>query len=285
MGEVLGAYVEAGDYLFLKYAASVAPSVMAGFIEVEDRRGHVQPYEVEVKSFTIDRTIQDNEDVAVEVQQDGKIVGGGIRRNADKLNRGQCYAILSVQRRLGADLLVSKGYVYSTNPIGLGEFEGAATGMGNLFRNTIVDDVTPVDVTKALALTNTRRLIHGFIWYYHCSSDSASRTMNVALRNLGGDQPTGMTSGTKTAIWNSGQVPLIADEEGVIYASSQGGRDGMVVRNDDGIVTTLSTATAPGPWPLSLMEGDNAELFFDVGSAHVNDRHSIYLIVEEWFSF
>ncbi len=285
MGEVLGAYVEAGDYLFLKYVASVAPSVMAGFIEVEDRHGRVQPYEVEVKTFTLDRTLQENEDQAVEIQQDGKIVGGGIRRNADALRRGQCFAILDVQRRRGADLLVSKGYVYSINPIGLGEFTEAAGGMGNRFWNAVAADVSPVDIIKTLATTNARRIIHGFIWYYHASGDVATRVMEAQLRNIGPDLPTGMSPGGRTMVWTSGSISMTQNEEGMIYSYAEGGRDGRSILNDTGVIGVDNTGTKPTPWPLSVIETDDAELRFSLTNEEAADRHSIYLDIEEWMSF
>mgnify|MGYP001597724266 CR=1 FL=1 len=36
------------------------------------------------------------------------------------------------------------------------------------------------------------------------------------------------------------------------------------------------------PFPLMVTEDDLMDLFFDVGSANANDRHSIYLLQEEW---
>ncbi len=287
MGEVLGSYVEAGDYLFLKYAASVAPSVMAGFIEVEDKRGRVQPYEVEVKEFTIDKTIQSNEEKAVEIQQDGKIVGGGIRRNADALRRGQCYAILDVQRRLGADLLVAKGYVYSTNPIGLGEFTEAAGGMGNLYWNAIANDVAPgASLSKNLATTNARRIIWGFAWYYHSSGDTATRVLRARVQDFAPARPTGMTSGIKTSPWlNPGTTSLTANQEGTIYVMGFDKGGAFVSAVDDGVINVGNTGTQASIFPLSVIEDDDAKLLLTVVDPHANDRHSAYILIEEWMSF
>ena len=64
--------------------------------------------------------------------------------------------------------------------------------------------------------------------------------------------------------------------------TNPGRGDGFSSFNDTGTLTSNDTGSAPIPFPYWAVEDDLAELFFDVASAHANDRHSIYLLQEEW---
>ena len=52
--------------------------------------------------------------------------------------------------------------------------------------------------------------------------------------------------------------------------------------NDNTVLSVRDVGSSPTPFPLTITEDDLAELFFDVASAQVADRHSIYLLQEEW---
>ncbi len=52
--------------------------------------------------------------------------------------------------------------------------------------------------------------------------------------------------------------------------------------NDKGARTIEDTTTEPIPFPYWAQESDVGEIFFDVESAQAADRHSIYIIREEW---
>ncbi len=191
---------------------------------------------------------------------------------------------IGLQWRGGGGLSVGSRYISQTSGLKTGFFENSLEGRGYLNWRTIVSDVSPVNVTVALAAAGVLRKVYGFVWYYHSSDDVASRVADARLRNLGGALPTGMTTGVKTSAWFSGTLSLSADEEGMLYARADEGRDGMNVKTDDGVITTSSTATSPAPFPIWVDPDDNAEFLFGVGGIHANDRHSIYVLLEEWIS-
>ncbi len=153
---------------------------------------------------------------------------------------------------------------------------------GYLHWRIIADDIAPVDIQTALAIANSRRIIYGFVWYYHASADVAARTMKATLRNLGLAMPTGFTEGFNSTIWGTATVTLTADEEGLIYVMAPNARDGFSMSADDGTAASANSASAPQPFPLLISQEDLAEIFWNVGSAHANDRHSIYILEEEW---
>ncbi len=116
----------------------------------------------------------------------------------------------------------------------------------------------------------------------------ADRTFNEpALVNLGGATPTGFTTtGNNALFWNTGgTIALIADQEGAHISLATKGKDGRTVRNDQGVQTILSTAGAPTPWPLLVTEDELALIRFPaISSGEAADRHSAYVLVEEWLS-
>ncbi len=152
---------------------------------------------------------------------------------------------------------------------------------GRWYCQTLKSDVVPATFQEVLAITNARRIIWGFVWYYHASGDTATRTMKAALRNVGLALPTGMTEGDKTTPWSVENIAtLTANEEGEHYViGARNGGDDIQVRVDDG---TIAIGNEPIPFPLMITQEDLAELVFTIGSPHANDRHSIYLLVEEW---
>lgn len=201
--------------------------------------------------------------------------------NSPVTRRGQIYAMAQVVIGKTHPAFMT-GYPTTPNHLGLGQFEDSLSGRGHLSWREIVADVTPVDVTEALAATNAYRIVRGYVWYYHASGDAANRTLNVQLQNVGGDLPTGMTTGLKTTPWLQAQMTLTANQEATLYSRADEGKDGLTATVDDGSLSTVSTSSGPAPWPMKVGADDNAQLMFDVGSAHTNDRHSIYILQEEW---
>ncbi len=86
-------------------------------------------------------------------------------------------------------------------------------------------------------------------------------------------------------VWQSGIVTFTQNEEGVIYSYAEEGQDGFNIINDTGVLSVDPTSTKPSPWPLAVVETDDAVLRFRPVDAEAVDRHSIYLDVEEWMSF
>lgn len=203
--------------------------------------------------------------------------------------RGRTYVELATkdgQEDTTQDILL-QDYIASALQPSLDRFRESGPGGGTGFvdKRAIADDIAPVDIQHTLGESNLLRRIDGFIWYYHASGDVATRTLRVSLRDLGNGLPTGMTSGANTSIEfqpSAGALSLTQNEEGTIFISSQAGKDGYAASIDNGTLTKEATSTNPTPFPYWAAEDDVGELFFDVGSANANDRHSIYIIEEDW---
>ncbi len=192
--------------------------------------------------------------------------------------RGQLFAQMSVGPSFGAG--IARGYIYDFHALHQGVFEepGPEGGTGHLQWVALAGDVTPVDVTRELAVTNAIRKIHGFAWYYNCAAEVANRLLDVRMRNVGLALPTGFAAdGNPTIFWVSAQVSLQTGEEGNSIAIGQ-----RVMTNDNGTVVIVDTSTLPSPFPYMVEENDLADLIFDITAAHADDRHSIYLLQEEW---
>ncbi len=156
-------------------------------------------------------------------------------------------------------------------------------GGGNGFRKprAIADDIAPADIQEPLAANNAMRRIDGFIWYYHCSGDVATRTLQASVRDLGDGLPTGMTSGVNTLaqLWpTTGTLSLIADQEGTMVVNNAG----FAVTIDTGTATWENNSTQPNPFPYWANENDVGEFFWEVANEEAADRHSIYILQEEW---
>ncbi len=174
------------------------------------------------------------------------------------------------------------GYVYSEHNLTLGFYDESVgpPGSGYVNQRIVRDDVAPVDVEVSLAVDNTLRLVHGFVWYYHCSSDVANRTLRASIRDLGVGAPTGMTSGgnTLSQLWPSAAVvTLTANQEGMIMVNDQ-----FAVSLDNGTPTWEDPSARPNPFPYWVQDTDLGEFFFDVTDEEAADRHSIFIIEESW---
>ncbi len=269
-------WARTNDRLEIAYAAAFSPPSVGASLDVRRPDGTIDHYhDPETTSFTSSRSI-----ITIPgdvVHADGEVVGGSVHGDFTGMRRGQFFVMYRLLRP-GTDQLLAKGYVYALNPLGLGNFEDSRSGMGNRFWNTLVDDVTPVTIVKELAITNAYRVIHGFAWYYNCAAETATRVLEVRLLDVSHALPTGMSAGTDSTIfWAAPQLTLTTGEEGAQLTME---RRSMV--NDDGSLTIVNNATDPTPFPYSVIESDLANLKFIVGSPHADDRHSIYVDIEEW---
>jgi len=274
-----------GDELRLNYIASLAPSQLeARVYYLTPTRPDGPPFVDTIPAtttFTADRTPQF---IEADVGAGGScnIVGGGVSIPSPLetvIKRGQFYVRFVIRRQAsGFEDCLCCGYIYSTKPfLSIGEHiePGPGGGEGSLSWVSLAADIAPVDVTSVLAAANAYRRIHGFVWYYNCAAVVASRTLVTTLRRAGLAVPTGFAGAG--IHWTNSGVTLTTGEEGIVYS-----RDKITSENDNGTLTTASTATLPNPFPYDAVEDDLAELFFDVGAADAGDRHSIYLLQEEW---
>lgn len=204
--------------------------------------------------------------------------------NAGK--RGQTYARLQTTWGKGGAIRdqLAAGYLYGSRVLPLGTNEGSLDGMGFTRPHLVAAPASiPIDVQFPLGASNRLRRIYGFVWYYHCSSDVATRTIRASLRDMGDGLPVGMTSGGNTTaqVWPSaGTISLTANQEGMIYVTAE--QQSFSVGVDTGTPTIEDNTTQPNSFPYWAQENDVAEIFFDVGAAETADRHTIYLFMEEW---
>jgi len=289
-GPTQGLSVYLDDKVRVEYIASQAPLALTGRVVVECETGpDFEDYSIEqittgrVTSFTANRTPQTLFQAGEPSGGGCPVVGGGLylEDGGVDLRRGQFYARLLVDRSFsggGQPECFACGYLYSSKPfIAIGEHvePGPGGGEGFLSWVSLAADIAPVDVTRVLAAANTFRRIHGFTWYYNCAAVVASRTLQVYVLRRGLAVPTGFTS---TGFhWANAFPTLTTGEEGTLYVDGK-----FSSFNDNGTVTYQSTATSPSPFPLDVEENDLGELLFDVTAADAGDRHSIYLLQEEW---
>lgn len=223
-------------------------------------------------------------DATTGMAKDGWIIGVNIQATGT-VGRGELWCSL---RNGSANVFANNrnwlcyGYVYSEHNLTLGHYDESIgpPGTGYINNRIVRLDVAPADVEVALAIANTIRLVHGFIWYYHCSGDVADRTLRVSVRDLGVGLPTGMTSGGNTLaqLWPSAAVvTLSANQEGMIMVNDQ-----FSVSLDNGAPTWEDPSTRPNPFPYWVQDTDVGELFFDVTDEEAADRNTIYIIEESW---
>ncbi len=221
------------------------------------------------------------------IEGNGHVVRGSMSVLVGTPQRGEVFLLLETRDRNGitVDMLIND-YIYGNhipsfpNVIGPGPGDGA----GFIKPRVVADDIAPVAIQETFAAQNTLRRIDGFIWYYHCSSDVASRTLRAFVRDLGIGLPTGMTSGlntTPTFYPSAGALTLTANEEGMIYVNATSGKS-FAVSIDNGARTVEDITTDPDPFPYWANKADVGEILFQVDAAEAADRHSIYIIQEEW---
>ncbi len=202
-------------------------------------------------------------------------------------SRGETYARLHSTYGAGGqirDRLVS-GYLYGARNLALGDSKGPREGPGFIHPRLVASPASiPIDVQSPLGEPNRLRRIDGFVWYYHCSGDTANRTMRASIRDMGNGLPAGMTSGALTTakFWPSAAaLTLSANEEGMIYVNANTGKS-FATSLDNGAATIEPITTEPDPLPYWAQEDDVAEILFDVALAEAADRHTIYIFEESW---
>jgi len=189
--------------------------------------------------------------------------------------RGQTYIKLTMEP-FGP--VLCSDYCYSDfGQVALGTYvpPGPAGGSGYLQMVTLADDIAPVTVTYELNGISTLRKIMAFCWMYNASSDVATRNVAVTVLGFLGDAPTGFTAGRN--VWAATVLQPVADEDAMVFADEI--RAGW---NDNGTEAVANTASAPSPFPFWVSDDMDMDLVFTVGSANANDRHSIYVLQEEW---
>ncbi len=197
-------------------------------------------------------------------------------------NQGQTYANLQLNSG-GLVAELCRGYLGPLHALSLGYFgEPGPSLEGHRAWRTVADDITPVDVVDVLARTNAFKRVYGFAWYYHAGGDAGDRTLRVSVRAPGLSLPTGFSISEGIGFTHSSVVTLSVNEEGIVYC--MGGRKGpgFSSRNDNGAIVSEATSTVPNPFPLDVEESDLVEIFFDVTDPFAADRHSIFVLEEEW---
>ncbi len=218
------------------------------------------------------------------LEKPGKVIGISVDVKSTPIKRGELYMVAFL-RRSKDDLSVYSlfsGYVTNEFFGGLGFHEPNVGGKGFLSWRPVAEDIAPADITEALAIANALRKVRGFVWYYHASGDVADRTFVVNLRTPGTALPTGITTGGTTTVHTfpyGGAITLSANQEGMIYIL-----DNFAMSADNASRTFENVSIKPTGFPMWLHEDDLAELLFNVTDEEAADRHSIYVLQEEWMS-
>jgi len=276
--------VRKDDRLSITFIASVAAVLDARFRVLYDD-GSDDDLIINPATAAGTRTVE-SADGLNRAKANGWVVGGSATVSAVATKRGQFYAVVSTTDG-SAFTVLCRGYVYDGHGLQDGEFTepGPGGGEGNLFVTAVASDVAP-SATTTYTPAATNRLIHvkGYVWYYDASADAASRVLGAVISQPLGALPTGFAGTTKDDVWSSLQLTLTASEEGTLFLTSsiKGGKDGYESRNDNGTLTVASVTTNASPFPLEVDENDPVVIVFSVASGSANDRHSIYVLQEEW---
>jgi len=210
------------------------------------------------------------------VRGPGDVVFAVVTPVTSGIKRGELWCRLSMEPS-GAVLI--QDYAHQDNSPSLGVYfpSGPGGGDGELELVTVKANTTPAPTsTLVLAASNTIRRYDSYVWYYNASSDVASRTMDVALRQPIGDLPTGFGTAANADVWRSLTTTLTADQEGTSFGRPGGLQHG---ENQNGLVTMDPAAS---PFPIWVREDDPSALIFSVGNEELADRDSIYLVRETW---
>ncbi len=198
-------------------------------------------------------------------------------------NRGEMYVQLVMTPPAGGNtfLLLGKGYVYSENPVAIGQFEGSLDGRGDLSPQIGGQDIAGnVDTTVALGLFNGMHRIDGFNFMYHCSGDVASRSVVIDLRDVGTVVPTGFDAGIDRRVWTISGPTWAANQDGSIFVSGPH----YTATVDDSVLSISDHTTAPSPFPIFVDEDDDAELTVTITNGEALDTYSWYIYGESWFA-
>lgn len=215
-------------------------------------------------------------------QRSGRVVAILADVKGSAVKRGEYWMDAFIRR--GQDdtrsMPICSCYVTSDFFGGLGFFEPNLGGEGFLSWRAVAADIAPADITEALAIASTQRKVRGFVWYYHASGDVADRTIVVNLRTPGPALPTGISTGGTTTVHTfpyAGAITLSANQEGMIYIL-----DNFAMSADNASRTFENTSIKQTGFPMKIPEDDLIELLFNVTDEEAADRHSIYILQEEW---
>ncbi len=272
-----------GDGFQLAATASVATQMSCRIVVQFDDGRISPPYELLFTSPSDGSVGAQN--FGGPIEADGYVVRA-ITTGITAVKRGQTYVEMAVVDPNARTMdILGRDYLHPNNQVVLDVFNDTGPGGGQGVVNlTIADDIAPVDITHPFAATNRLRRIDGFIWYYEASSDVATRTLRASVRSMGQGLPTNFTSGGNSLaqLWPSaGALSLTANQQGTMLVL----RDSFAVSVDNGAAVWEDFTTAPNPFPYWASESDVGEFFFDVSAEEANDRHSIYIIQEEWIDF
>lgn len=271
--------IRQGETIVVGAIASVVVALVGSFRVLYDNG---KDDDFTILGTTVDTRIVEGFRTAKVASDDGYIIEGHVQFDgtADQSKRGQCFINVNLQSPGSpAKTVLCRGYLHEFHSVILGQYEanGPDGGEGFLSWVSLAADIAPVDITRTLALANTIRKVYGFVWYYNCAVVAATRTMDASMRNLGLAFPTGFAGAANADNWRASTITLTTGEEGTMTVI--GNRH---VSNDTNVLTIQNTAGAPTPFPYTATEDDLAAILFDVGAAEATDRHSLYLLQEEW---
>ncbi len=205
----------------------------------------------------------------------------GVRSGAP--NRGEMYVQLVMTPPAGGNtfLLLGKGYVYSENPVAIGQFDGSLEGRGDLSpQRGAVNVAGNVDTTVALTLINGMHRIDGFNFMYHCSSDTANRSVIIDLRDVITAAPTGFDAGIDRRVWTISGPTWIANQDGSVFVMGPH----YTATADDSVLSVSDHTTAPSPFPIWVDEDNDAELIVTITGGEALDTYSWDIYGESWFA-
>ncbi len=264
--------------LRLRQLSSVTNQV---FVDVIVRRnGNPTPHLATLMSnvHAGDRALEDEIEAVIPGDE---LWGASVRSSA--INRGEMYCTLGMAPPGGGNtqLFLAKGYVYSENPLLMGQFQGSLEGRGDLSPQIGGQDIAGnVDTAVALALTNGMHRIDGFNFMYHCSGDVAGRSVVIDLRDVGTVVPTGFDAGIDRRVWTISGPSWLANEDGSIFVSGPH----YTATVDDSVLSVSDHTTAPSPFPIFVDEDDDAELIVTITNGEALDTYSWYIYGESWFT-
>ena len=229
---------------------------------------------------TTDRT-ESSTDITADVFLKPGLVTSAVVTGPAGIKRGQVYMRLNVVD--GTDRVrgeLAAGYVYEGHSLPLGEHiePGPGGGEGILTIEALASDVAPVAITFTAAATNAFRKLLGWAWYYNASADAATRVLNTEVRRPLGALPTGFATAGASDVFEVGGPTLTLSEEGTQYVKLEGTTS--FVSLDDNATIALGSTAVPGPFLIG--EGDPMTIIFTPSAANANDRHSLYVLYEEW---
>lgn len=272
-----------GETIALAVVSSVA-AVVQGRFRVEYDDGTIDRFNIDRFTSGSARAIEIFNSKTV-AKGTGTIISGSLNPFTS-LKRGQFYYQMLVGQNMdevSSDprQALGQGYLYDMSPAVLGWFEEAGSGPGYpgyldwvQEGNDVAGNVT---TTVSLGVANARRIVRQILIKYHSSGDAATRTLTLTLRDIGDTSgPTGFSISQDT--WVSATVTLTVNEEGIIHVAEHG----FVSYNDAGTITYADNSSAPNPFPLTVEEGETADLIIAAGSGNANDDYDVWVQYEEW---